>query len=50
MAKAQTASIRLDGKPATRAEYQRIVNAGATQTKKDRSTAPYQSKAFRILR
>jgi hypothetical protein len=50
MAKAQTASLLINGKPATRAEYQRIMGTGTTQTKKDRSATPFQPKAFSILR
>jgi hypothetical protein len=50
MVKAQTASLRINGKPATRAEYQRIMGAGATFGKKARSAAPFQPKAFSILR
>lgn len=48
--KKQTASLLINGKPATQAEYTRIMNAGATPVKKDRSAAPLQPKAFSILR
>jgi hypothetical protein len=42
--------IRIDGKPATDAEYNRIVNRPSPPVRKEKATAPLHQKGFSLLR